>query len=176
MNYIFLDIDGVLNSQDYVLSHIDEDIRIDKSKVALLAKLVKKYNARIILSSSWRIRFEDNGEISGSNSDAAILLKTLFNQYNITIYSKTKNGIGNNGKNIWYFDQGQRADEIKDYINTNLTKNDNYIVFDDDDFGGTLKDFGKHFIKTSWQTGLTENNIKEAEYVLQKDRRQQETY
>lgn len=175
MNYIFLDIDGVLNSQDYVLSHIDEDCRIDKSKVKLLAKLVKKYDARIILSSSWRIRFEDNGEISKSNHSAAVLLKTLFNQYNIDIFGKTKNGIGNNGKDIWYYDQGQRAEEIREYINTNLTENDNYIIFDDEDYGKTLKEFGKHFIQTTWQKGLTEKSIKEAEYVLQKNRGQQET-
>ena len=60
MNYIFLDVDGVLNDKYYLLFYADEDGVINQKSVDLLAKLVKQFNAKVILSSSWRNGFDDN--------------------------------------------------------------------------------------------------------------------
>ena len=60
------------------------------------------------------------------------------------------------------YDEGNRAEEIQDFINKNLVEGDNYIIFDDEDFAGTLLAFGKHFIQTNWDKGLTKRNIKKA--------------
>lgn len=60
-NILFLDIDGVLNSNFWNDSHqreISEGILIDEEKVKLLACLVKKTNAKIILHSGWRTWFD----------------------------------------------------------------------------------------------------------------------
>ena len=65
MKIIFLDINGVLNHQlwfkesykKYKKCSTDkeyEDSMIDDSKVALLNELIKKTNAKVVISSSWR--------------------------------------------------------------------------------------------------------------------------
>lgn len=54
--YIFLDIDGVLNSNDWFEKNKDVDglVEIDPSKLILLKEIVDCTEAKIILSSSWR--------------------------------------------------------------------------------------------------------------------------
>ena len=60
MKVIFLDIDGVLNSDEYIhkarklgFKGIEEEIDIEK--VELLKKAVEQTGARVVLSSSWRL-------------------------------------------------------------------------------------------------------------------------
>ncbi len=58
---IFLDIDGVLNSNFWNDSHqreISDGTLIDEEKIKLLACLVKKTNSKIILHSGWRTWFD----------------------------------------------------------------------------------------------------------------------
>ena len=58
---LFLDIDGVLNSNFWNDSHqreISDGTLIDEEKVKILASLVKRTNAEIILHSGWRIWFD----------------------------------------------------------------------------------------------------------------------
>ncbi|MCM1251722.1 MAG: HAD domain-containing protein [Clostridium sp.] len=58
---LFLDIDGVLNSNFWNANHqreISDGTLIDKEKVKLLALLVKRTDAKIILHSGWRIWFD----------------------------------------------------------------------------------------------------------------------
>ena len=60
MDVIFLDIDGVLNSNLWNESHqkeIEEGTLIDRNLVSLLGILVKTTNTKIILSSGWRFWF-----------------------------------------------------------------------------------------------------------------------
>lgn len=61
MNIIFLDIDGVLNCQDYYSS--DRYNRenstyplseIDPFRIKMLNEIIEKTNAKIVISSSWR--------------------------------------------------------------------------------------------------------------------------
>ena len=60
---IFLDIDGVLNSNIWNDSHqkeISDGTLIDYEKVKLLSMLVKRTNAKIILHSGWKNWFNHN--------------------------------------------------------------------------------------------------------------------
>lgn len=60
MNVIFLDIDGVLNSNLWNEKHkkeIREGTLIDRDLAALLGILVRATNAKVILSSGWRFWF-----------------------------------------------------------------------------------------------------------------------
>lgn len=59
MNIVFLDIDGVLNSNSYFASldkntPIDEFDDIDETRVGYLEQIVKENKAKIVLSSTWR--------------------------------------------------------------------------------------------------------------------------
>lgn len=59
-NIIFLDIDGVLNSNFYsdgLQKEISNGTSLDEDKIKLLAHLVKKTDAKIILHSGWRLWF-----------------------------------------------------------------------------------------------------------------------
>lgn len=76
MKIIFLDIDGVLNYQDYVAAKKQERTaqlkesplvipasewygphQIDPEKVALLNRIVEETEAKVVISSTWRKRF-----------------------------------------------------------------------------------------------------------------------
>ena len=80
MKVIFLDIDGVLNSDEYFdriknleITGIEE--QIDIKKVELLKKAIDETGAKVVLSSSWRY------------TRKAQDLKNLLLKYNIFIIS-----------------------------------------------------------------------------------------
>lgn len=58
---VFLDIDGVLNSNFWNDCHqreISDGTRIDAEKIGLLAQLVRRTGAELVLHSGWRIWFD----------------------------------------------------------------------------------------------------------------------
>lgn len=57
MRVIFLDIDGVLNSQEFFQNRQPTQglNEIDEEKVKLLQQIVQATNAKIVLTSTWRI-------------------------------------------------------------------------------------------------------------------------
>lgn len=60
MNVLFLDIDGVLNSARWMLKQpkTTNFIReLDRKAVALLAEIIARTNAKIVVSSSWRVMY-----------------------------------------------------------------------------------------------------------------------
>lgn len=61
MNYIFFDVDGVLNGTDENGKFLDAEVH--KDKVERLARLAKKTNAKIIMSSCWRNGWDNEGNI-----------------------------------------------------------------------------------------------------------------
>lgn len=55
MKVIFLDVDGVLNSRDWLVNNrVRTENSVNPEKVKLLAKIVQKTNAEVVLSSTWR--------------------------------------------------------------------------------------------------------------------------
>jgi len=173
MNYIFLDIDGVLNNNYYLLSCADKDSVINQKSVDLLAKLVKQFNAKVILSSSWRSGFDDNMQpklLTIKNDDgteqeskcAKILY--MLNEVGIVLCGKT--GSVNEGIH-W-----GRPTEIYNYVKEHLTPEDNYIILDDDDVVGEahpdlISELAPHFIRTSFiKKGFNEEAFKQAERIF----------
>ena len=60
MKVIFLDIDGVLNSNFWNDTHqreISDGTLIDEEKVMLLGQLIRDTNAKVILHSGWKFWF-----------------------------------------------------------------------------------------------------------------------
>ena len=71
---IFLDIDGVLNSNFWNNSHsveISEGRYVDEDKVLLLTGLVKETGAQIIMHSGWRFWFDE--ELKPTRKEAKYL-------------------------------------------------------------------------------------------------------
>lgn len=55
---LFLDVDGVLNTNDWIWTHPDRDddfIHIDPSRVEIVNNLVSKLDCKVVISSTYRI-------------------------------------------------------------------------------------------------------------------------
>lgn len=157
--YIFLDIDGVLNSEhtwDEKMSNC-----ISHKYLENLQKIVEKTDAKIILSSSWRVYF---GEYTKEPRNIfAINLVQALAKHNLKLHDMTpfiKGKFSN-----------ERGLEIKTYIDQH--KITDYIIIDDEEFS----DFKKHidmsrFIQTKFgdETTTIENeglNKKIAEKAIE---------
>lgn len=113
MKVIFLDVDGVLNSDEYFdkirgleINGIENDIDIEKIK--LLKKAVVATGAKVVLSSSWR--YTRNGKE----------LKELLLKYGIQTDSTPF--LGN-----------ERGNEIKQWL-ANHPDTEDYVILDDEIF------------------------------------------
>lgn len=87
MKVIFLDIDGVLNSNFWNDTHqreISDGTLIDEEKVMLLGQLIRDTNAKVILHSGWKFWFDS--EVKPLRKEAERLVSML-----------EKNGIKVNG-------------------------------------------------------------------------------
>lgn len=75
---LFLDIDGVLNSNfwnDRHQAEISDGTLIDEEKIKLLALLIRETNAEIILHSGWRFWFD--AELKPLCTEAGKLVEQL---------------------------------------------------------------------------------------------------
>lgn len=149
-NIIFLDIDGVLNSKNYFtnykkkIKNVSDIVRqmseIDVDKFNLLVDVIREVNAKVVITSSWRmLRIYP-------------LIKEIFISSGIPIIGETKYLKGNRGK------------EIRDYLENNDI--DNFVILDDEVFNdfGLLKN---NLVKTSFYTdGLTKGSCNEIKKKL----------
>ena len=175
---LFLDIDGVLNSEEYAKwCYTDDgkqylaeggDIFVDRNAVNLIKRLCDEYDVRIVISSSWR-------DISLSATIKSFEeykdLKCL-NKYIVGITPK------------YHSENLIRGDEINDFYNNirhfNLRNYDKFydrkyfsnknftnvlycIVDDDTDM---LRFQECHFIKIDNRTGITEKDINKVKHIL----------
>lgn len=148
MKIIFLDVDGVLNSQNYFISKYHELGRpvrgkeeIDKVAVKYLKEIVDKTGAKIVLTSSWKI-------IKRQVQD----LKDVLKEYNLSIMDITSNYADKRGK------------EIREWLNNNKDV-ESFVILDDDFF----KDYNgleNNLVNTSFITGLTKEDVKRAINIL----------
>lgn len=157
MKVIFLDIDGVLNSDEYIektqrlnIEGIEKDV--DKEKIKLLKKAIAETGAKIVLSSSWR--YTKNGGY----------LKQLLGEYGIFTDSTP-------------FVNHERGKEIKQWL-TKHPEIDDFVILDDEIFDSYDDELMKKLVKISNENGkglgggLQEKDI---EQIIEKlGRRQRE--
>ena len=157
MKVIFLDIDGVLNCE-HTKQRIPDGsgfVGIEDNKVELLARLVQKTGAEIVLSSSWKGGWS---QYDGCESYGDYLNMKLA-QYDLYIMDKTPTI-----RSGW-----DRSGEIKSYL-TDHPEIDAWVVFDDEWFSGFKEDgISPHLVRTSWKEGLKKSHIKVAEKMLNKN-------
>lgn len=157
MKVIFLDIDGVLNSEQFWENRTQsfrytaalnegktkDQVRvianIDPQAVALLNQLVKQTDAEIVVSSTWR-----------SDWNIQYLLRYAGVEkymYGITPFSKDRH----------------RGTEIKEWLDDHPEVT-NYVILDDDN--DMLEEQMGNLVQTYWLTGLTIDNVKQAINIL----------
>lgn len=141
MKVIFLDIDGVLNEENWMLNNTPW---IDENKLKLLSNLCKKTKAKIVLSTNWRdIWFEPM--FMNSKGNGINLAHKLFKKYKLDVIGVTPS-------------LGMRESEILTYLSDNDF--DNYVVFDDNKLNLP------HFIQSDKSKGLTEGDCINALSIL----------
>lgn len=150
MKVIFLDIDGVLNSDKYFDKIKNLEIQgiqseIDIEKIKLLKKAIDETGAKVVLSSSWR--YTRNAQY----------LKELLSQYNIYIDSTP-------------FIQNKRGLEIKEWLKNNPNVED-FIIIDDEIFDSYDEELMKKLIKISNGNGICIGEglqTKDVEQIIQR--------
>lgn len=147
--YIFLDVDGVLNNENYIIkcyemhhrpmhmNRVPFDPKCLRNLMLLVQELEKnKYEVKIILSSTWRL----------SEIDYEIVNARL-GEYGLYLSGKTGN-------------KGHRGLEIKDYLNKNEFCKD-FLILDDDVFD-TADTYPENLIATKFRDGFTKKCLKQA--------------
>lgn len=161
-NIIFLDIDGVLNSDKWRYEHekeIKEGILIDAEKIHLLGQLVENTDAKIVLHSGWKFWFDM--EMMPLRKEAGIFLR-LLREEGIYIEDCTPDLTTEEIRETKKFSL-VKADEILKWLSEH-TEVKNWVVLDDLDLNHI--EIAKHQIRTNGSIGLTWENIIQAEKML----------
>lgn len=184
MKIVFLDIDGVLNGYNkwtYFVIDISKILHISTKFVSRklkifevkekyikrLNKIIKKTNAKIVMSSSWRNGFW-NTPYEEKHYDQKIL-QDLLNKYDLDVIDITP-----------YNKDGVREEEIKQWLNETSLNIESFVILDDESYD--LQSFiGKQLVKTSKvidgdmirgrayeDTGLKRRQVKQAIKILNK--------
>lgn len=169
---IFLDIDGVLNSDRTLY----EDISLEDDLILNLKEIVNKTKAKIILSSSWRL-----------STDAIATLMDKLDKFGLVISGITCDGVDLDWLEKYKFDA------TKKYLDTKFDYDENrqikitrdrgaeifkwlhdhdacaYVILDDE-----IEDIKPYFnesviVKMSYKTGLTKEDVKKAIQILNKN-------
>ena len=139
MKIIFLDIDGVLNSDRYDREQgIYEAGIIDVSRVALIKEIIDKTDAKVVLTSTWRHHWdkdEAKRDRLGKEIDDA------FKKYNVEIYDKTPR--------LGMFTD--RADEILTYMENAQGEIKAFVIVDDSMY--RWDDLSPFFVQTNPKIG-----------------------
>lgn len=158
MKIIFLDIDGVLNSEEFFVERT-QDCRyhdykkagysarlarqmcsLDSVAIAKLNYLLSQTDAKIVVSSTWRADDPELQELFAIVGIPAYI--------DITPYHETRH----------------RGTEIKMWLDKHPEVS-NYIIIDDDD--DMLYDQMKHFIQTdAYKRGLSDLDVEKAIKIL----------
>ena len=86
MRVLFLDFDGVLNSQDYRDRYGSMGAGIDKSKMPMLKRLVDTTDAKIVIITSLREYWDKDPEKCDYFGK---VINDTFAEYGLEIYDKT---------------------------------------------------------------------------------------
>lgn len=161
-NIIFLDIDGVLNSNFWNGGHqreISDGTLVEKEKVELLAYLVRQTNSKIILHSGWRVWFD--AELKPTRVEAKNFLQMLEKE-GLRIDGLTPDLTTEEIRRTKKFSL-VKADEILLWVKSHhdITQ---WVVLDDLDLHNTQVE--KHQVKPDQTIGLTFENVEKAIEML----------
>lgn len=160
MKVIFLDIDGVINSEDFAIwihEHPEfcengGHFWIDPQKIDMIVNLCEETGAKLVISSSWR------GWSLRSTLEDFSTYRDL-SRLNPYIVGVTPRFYMNSKMYM------SRGDEIQYYLSTDQSITHYCIVDDDNDMLDSQKD---NFVRTDFQTGLTMEDVEKIKNILNK--------
>ena len=174
MKVLFLDIDGVLNSENWfayriycvknnmvniLMNFVDTDDRnikhkltmLDDRAIANLNRIVEETGCKVVISSSWR------SSIESENIFTQNLLKLKGFKYEF--YDVTPR--------LWFSDFSiRRGEEIKFWLDKESEKHEieSFVILDDD--SDMLPEQMNNFIHVDGQVGLTDRDVLTAIEIL----------
>ena len=163
MKVIFLDIDGVLNTQDWHGRMTKDTPRdefgwvFDPVAVENLGHVVKETGASIIISSSWKFL-------------GLAKLREMWKIRNLpgTILDITPNTVSDEvllNANLDEMELGVcRGNEIKEWLSKHKGEVSNYVIIDD--FDDMLPEHEDHVVLTDTLIGITEFDAEKAIAIL----------
>ena len=157
MKVIFLDVDGVLNSKEFIMSqHINGKrkggiIGTSDEMMDRLQTIVKESGAIIVMSSSWRGGFMAGNEHFEKNITKPFAKRNMF----IT-------DITPRDRNM------ERGLEIKAWLDKH-PEVERFIILDDEEFD-IHEHYPKQLVKTDWKIGLQDQHVELALIKLNKAR------
>lgn len=163
---VFLDIDGVLNSNFWNDSHqreISDGTLIDESKIELLCKLIKDTDAQIILHSGWKYWFDSDLQPLRKEAEN---LRALLEKEGLTISGVTPDHATEEIRKSKKFSL-VKAGEILAWLEQHGDV-DGWVVLDDLDLHNT--EIEMHQVRTDQRIGLTIEDVEKAEEKLLKQR------
>lgn len=164
LKLVFLDLDGVMNSNDYYVARgaktPSENVEefylemIDPSAVKLLNTLVQKTDCKIVISSTWRDSAIEHNVLEKCGFIGEVIGRTpLYREMPKQVYTPTY----------------MRGYEINQWIHDNMDSPgtyNSYVIFDDD--ADMLESQKQNFIHVDFMKGLQTKNIQEAIQILKK--------
>ena len=152
MNIIFLDIDGVLNT-DKTCAVYDNELVIEDNKLLLLKKLVAETQSKIVLVSTnkdyWEKKDKNKQSLYGTYLDEK------FSEYGLSVYDKT-------------IDDGiHRGLGVLAWKSKNNVRN--LVILDDDDEGYDAITKTFYLVNISSKNGLTEQDLEKAKQILSRN-------
>ena len=159
---LFLDIDGVLNSNFWNDSHqreISDGTLVDAEKVKLLSMLVKNTNAKIVLHSGWKYWFDQ--DLKPLRSEAENLI-TLFEGEELFLQGVTPDHATEEVRRSKKFSL-VKAGEILAWLAEHGDV-ERWVVIDDLDLHNA--EIEAHQVKTDPNVGLTIEDVDTAEKML----------
>ena len=149
-NYLFLDIDGVLNTgrySDYLIENglcetNADGYLFDPEAVQNLEHIIDATDAKIIITSTWR--FDSDMQVLWRNRDLA------GDVIGVTPTIQKEKAIGK--IKIWY---GHRGMEVDKWLQDNAAAPYKYAILDDED--DYLPSQFDHLVLTDQMTGITKD-------------------
>lgn len=170
MNIIFLDIDGVLNTESHLNALSDyagystltllekRTFHFSTKALQQLNSLIRETQSKIVISSTWR-----------KNTKNLIAMHRVFSMYNLDLHiiDYTPNSVIDLAKNRF---QSTRCWEIHIWLQNNKQyKIDSFVILDDVDIihnDEKIMYLQKHFVKINPELGLNEDAVQAAKKIL----------
>lgn len=163
MRVVFLDIDGVLNSEPWLARSVEERLgpdfdpeldatwiaMLDPEAVARFDRLVAASGAKVVVSSSWRMMLP--------LADLARFLAIRGFSGEIIDATTTARGLVADGVT-------ERGHQIAHWLDANPVTS--FVILDDQT---DMAHLGDRHVLTSWEKGLTDADVERALALLAKD-------
>lgn len=166
MNVVFLDIDGVLNTWRFVeiqernneCNYYEAQFNFDPICMKNLKDLVETFDARIVVSSTWRLHYN-----SALNPNHWIEMIRNLDEYGL------KDRVIGVTPRLSSFNGGtyvERGNEIQDWLNTTDVEVTNFVILDDD---ADMAHLVHKLAKSTMQDGFTDAVKQKAFEILSKE-------